>query len=154
MAHSSQIIIATELDEAGLRDFGVRLSGLIRPGDVICLSGDLGAGKTSLARAILFGLGHRGEVPSPTFMLAEPYPDLPVPILHADLYRLSPGASIEDLGLDAWLETGAILVEWPERLAEGQFPEALWLRLEGAGGPSRRLTCEATGAWEGRWPPA
>jgi tRNA threonylcarbamoyladenosine biosynthesis protein TsaE len=144
---------ALELDEAGLRAWGVRLARLLRPGDLIFLSGDLGAGKTSLARAILEGLGHQGEVPSPTFMLAEPYPDLPVPILHADLYRLSPGASIEDLGFDAWLESGAVLVEWPERLLQGAFPEALRLRLEGAGGPSRRLTWKAPPGWEGRWPP-
>ncbi|WP_448580349.1 tRNA (adenosine(37)-N6)-threonylcarbamoyltransferase complex ATPase subunit type 1 TsaE [Thermaurantiacus sp.] len=152
MAPSSPITIATDLDEAGLQAIGARLASVLRAGDLIFLSGELGAGKTTLARAILEGLGHRGEVPSPTFMLAEPYPDLPLPILHADLYRLSPEAGIEDLGFDQWLESGAVLVEWPERLPASWFPEALRLRLEGAGGPSRRLTWTLPAAWKGRWP--
>jgi tRNA threonylcarbamoyladenosine biosynthesis protein TsaE len=140
------------LDEAGLRALGGRLASVLRAGDVVLLSGELGAGKTTLARAILAGLGHRGEVPSPTWMLVEPYRDLSPPVLHADLYRLPPGAPIDDLGLDEGLADGVLLIEWPERLAAGRFPDALLLRLTGAGGPTRALTWEAGAAWEGRLP--
>jgi tRNA threonylcarbamoyladenosine biosynthesis protein TsaE len=142
------------LDEAGLRTVGARLAAVLRPGDVIALSGELGAGKTTLARAILEALGHRGEVPSPTFTLVQTYPDLALPITHADLYRLGHPAEAEALDLDDWLAEGALLLEWPERLEGALWPDALRLRLEGAGGPARRLTWTASPAWEGRWPPA
>ncbi|WP_448583022.1 tRNA (adenosine(37)-N6)-threonylcarbamoyltransferase complex ATPase subunit type 1 TsaE [Thermaurantiacus sp.] len=154
MAPSSPTIIATDLDEAGLRAFGAELATRLRAGDAVLLSGELGAGKTTLARAILEGLGHVGEVPSPTFTLVEPYsaPPLRLPVLHADLYRLQPGAPIDDLGLDDVRDRGVLLVEWPERLQAGLFLDALRIRLEGAGGPTRRLTWEAPAAWKKRWP--
>lgn len=142
------------LDPDALALVGERIAQRLRPGDMVMLSGDLGAGKTTLARAILGALGHGGEVPSPTYMLVEPYPDLAPPILHADLYRLDPPVDAAALGFDEWLETGAILVEWPERLDQHSFPDALRLRLEGAGGPDRRLTWDVPAAWKGRWPPA
>jgi tRNA threonylcarbamoyladenosine biosynthesis protein TsaE len=148
------LIDPDQLDEDGLRAIGARLASALRPGDVIALSGELGAGKTTLARAILEGLGHRGEVPSPTFTLVQTYPDLPVPVAHADLYRLESPAEAEALGLDDWLLDGALLIEWPERLGAALWAHALWLRLDGAGGPARRLTSRAGTAWEGRWPPA
>jgi tRNA threonylcarbamoyladenosine biosynthesis protein TsaE len=143
-----------QLDEDGLRDVGARLASVLRAGDVVALSGELGAGKTTLARAILAGLGHIGEVPSPTFTLVQTYPDLSPPVAHADLYRLDHPAEAEPLALDDWLADGALLVEWPERLGAAIWPERLWLRLEGAGGPDRALTWDAPPAWEGRWPPA
>ncbi len=121
---------------------------------MIALSGELGAGKTTLARAILEGLGHAGEVPSPTFTLVQYYEHLSPPIAHTDLYRLDSPAEVEPLALDDWLMDGALLVEWPERLGNRIWPEALWLRLEGAGTPNRRLTWRVPAAWEGRWPPA
>ena len=141
------------LDEAGLREIGARLAAVLAPGDVVALSGELGAGKTTLARAILEALGHRGEVPSPTFTLAQTYPDTDVPVMHCDLYRLEKPQEAEQLALDDWLLDGALLIEWPERLGPRMWPERLWLRLEGAGGPDRRLTSNAGAAWEGRWPP-
>lgn len=144
--------MTTGLDEAALRGVGARLASVLRAGDVIALSGDLGAGKTTLARAILEALGHRGEVPSPTFTLVQTYPDLAVPVAHADLYRLESAAEAEPLALDDWLLDGALLLEWPERLGNMIWPERLWLRLDGAGGPDRRLTWDAPPAWEGRWP--
>ena len=142
------------VDEAGLGEVGRRLAGTLRAGDVIALSGELGAGKTTLARAILRALGHEGDVPSPTFTLVQTYPDLPLPVAHADLYRLGAPDEAEALGLDDWLEDGVLLVEWPERLGRRLWHDRLWLRLEGAGGPDRRLTWDAAAAWEGRWPPA
>ncbi len=143
-----------DLDENGLRAIGARLASVLRAGDVIALSGELGAGKTTLARAILEGLGHAGEVPSPTFTLVQTYPDLPVPVAHADLYRLGSPAEAEALGLDDWIHDGVLLIEWPERLGSGLWRDALWLRLEGAGTPQRRLTSRGGPAWKGRWPPA
>ena len=142
----------TGLDEAALRDVGAGIAAVLRAGDVIALSGDLGAGKTTLARAILEALGHIGEVPSPTFTLVQTYPDLAVPIAHTDLYRLDSAAEAEPLALDDWLLDGALLLEWPERLGTAIWPERLWLRLDGAGGPDRCLTWDAPPAWEGRWP--
>ena len=144
--------MALTLDEAGLREVGTGLASVLRPGDVIALSGDLGAGKTTLARAILQGLGHVGDVPSPSFTLVQTYPDLPLPVAHADLYRLESAAEAEPLALDDWLLDGALLLEWPERLGNAIWPDRLLLRLEGAGGPDRRLTWDAPPAWEGRWP--
>ena len=142
-----------QVDEAGLRAIGARLATLLRAGDVIALSGDLGAGKTTLARAILRALGHAGEVPSPSFTLVQTYPDLAPPVAHADLYRLESPREADALGLDDWLADGALLLEWPERLEGEIWPERLWLRLDGAGGATRRLTWDAPAAWEGRWPP-
>jgi tRNA threonylcarbamoyladenosine biosynthesis protein TsaE len=142
------------LDEAGFDRIATRLGRVLRCGDVVALSGELGAGKTTLARAILRRLGHEGEVPSPTFTLVQPYPDLVPPVAHVDLYRLGSPGEAEVLGLDDWLLQGALLVEWPERLGDGLWPDALRLRLEGAGGPTRALTWDVPPAWEGRWPPA
>ncbi len=142
------------LDEAGLGRVGAALAGLLRPGDVVALSGELGAGKTTLARAILRALGHAGEVPSPTFALVQPYPDLSPPVWHVDLYRLRTPEEADALGLEEALAAGALLIEWPERLGGRLWPEALRLVLAGAGGPVRSLTWEVPAAWIGRWPPA
>ena len=89
-------------------------------GDAVLLRGDLGAGKTTLARSILLALGHEGETPSPTFTLLQSY-DLTVPVAHLDLYRLKRPEEIEELGLDDALSTGAALIEWPEQ-AEDYLP--------------------------------
>lgn len=142
-----------ELNEADLAALGARVAAMLRPGDVVALSGDLGAGKTTLARAVLHALGHVGEVPSPTFTLAQTYPDLVVPVLHADLYRLQSPDEAEVLALDDWLAGGALLIEWPERLGGQLWPDHLWLHLQGAGEATRSLTWRPAGAWKGRWHP-
>jgi tRNA threonylcarbamoyl adenosine modification protein YjeE len=93
------------------------LSLLIGPGDVITLSGDLGAGKTAAARAMIRYLASDDavEVPSPTFTLAQTY-DLPAfPLLHADLYRINEAAELEEIGLSPLPEGTVALIEWPER---------------------------------------
>ncbi len=86
-------------------------------GDLVTLSGDLGAGKSTLARGLIRTIANDGtyEVPSPTFTIVQAYPELRLPISHVDLYRLSSGEEIDELGLDEALEEGAVLVEWPER---------------------------------------
>ena len=103
-------------DDAATAAFGARLAHVLKPGDLVLLDGDLGAGKTALARAVIRTLAGdpRLDVPSPSFALVQPY-DLPAgPVLHADLYRLSSEAEIDELGLFDRPET-IVLVEWPER---------------------------------------
>jgi tRNA threonylcarbamoyl adenosine modification protein YjeE len=86
-------------------------------GDLVTLSGDLGAGKSTLARGLIRTIANDSayEVPSPTFTIVQSYPELRLPISHVDLYRLSSGEEVDELGLDEALEDGAVLVEWPER---------------------------------------
>lgn len=141
-------------DPAATEALGRRIAPLLRAGDVIALFGDLGAGKTSLARGILAALGLPGEAPSPTFAIVQPYapPEVSLPVAHVDLYRIDAPEDAEELGLDELLEDGALIVEWPERLGTGLWPGALILRLEPFGS-GRRLTWEAPAAWEARWPP-
>jgi tRNA threonylcarbamoyladenosine biosynthesis protein TsaE len=133
--------------------FGRRLAPLIRPGDVIALYGDLGAGKTTLARGILQGLGHDGEVASPTFPIVIPYEELTVPVWHVDLYRIERESEIEELALDDAHVHAALLIEWPERLGGGLWDEALALTLERRDEGARALTARVPPAWGARWPP-
>ncbi len=135
---------------------GRELSARVEVGDVIALSGDLGAGKTTLARGLLAGLGLAGEAPSPTFTLVQTYepPDVRLPVWHVDLYRLDDPDEAAELGLDEARDNGILVIEWPERLGEDLPADALWLRLEGAGTDSRCLTARVPAAWEERWPPA
>lgn len=140
---------------ADVEALGVRLGALVRPGDVLLLDGDLGAGKTTLARGLLRALGLAGEAPSPTFAIVQGYepPDVTLPLAHVDLYRLDDPADVAELGLDDWLEEGALIVEWPDRL-DGRFDSvALALRLDVAADGARLLTARVPEAWEGRWPP-
>lgn len=112
---------------------------------LICLGGDLGAGKTTLARGLLRAAGHLGPVPSPTYTLVEPYETRP-PVHHLDLYRLADPEELEMLGLrDILAEAGIVIVEWPER-GSGVLPAPeLWLRLS-AQPPGRRIDLEACSA--------
>lgn len=136
--------------EAASLALGAKLAGIVQPGDVITLTGPLGAGKTSISRGLIAALGHAGEVPSPTFSIVQPYEDLDPPVWHVDLYRLEEAEELEELGLEA-AEEGVLLVEWPSRA--GHWDHALQLSLEiddetGA----RRLTAEVPEAWKERWP--
>ena len=139
-------------DEAATSGIGAKLARLLRPGDVITLAGDLGAGKTTLVRGLLEALGHQGEVPSPSFAIVQPYEELDPPVWHADLYRLEHASELAELGLDS-LGDSVLVVEWPEQAGEGAWPDALRLSLEITGPKRRRLTAEVPAAWEGRWPP-
>jgi tRNA threonylcarbamoyladenosine biosynthesis protein TsaE len=132
---------------------GARLAPFLRPGDVIALYGELGTGKTTLARGILRGLGFNGEVASPTFPIVLPYDSLRLPVWHVDLYRTEKPAEIDELALDEALEEGALIVEWPERLEARLWPEALRLTLTRQGEGARALTADVPAAWGGRWPP-
>ena len=134
-------------------ELGARLAVRLRPGDVIALFGDLGAGKTTLARGLLRGLGFDGDVASPTFPIVQTYEDLLVPVWHVDLYRIEDPEEIEELALADGRELGALVLEWPERLGAGLWPDALQLHLVVADGGARSLTARVPPAWGGRWPP-
>ncbi|HEY0270260.1 MAG TPA: tRNA (adenosine(37)-N6)-threonylcarbamoyltransferase complex ATPase subunit type 1 TsaE [Sphingomonas sp.] len=142
-------------DAAATEAIGARLALLLAPGDVVALSGDLGAGKTSLARGVLAALGLAGEAPSPTFAIVQPYapPETMLPVAHVDLYRLEDPGDAGELALDDYRADGALLVEWPERLGARLWPDALRLRLDPDPAGGRRLTWTVPAAWEARWPP-
>jgi tRNA threonylcarbamoyladenosine biosynthesis protein TsaE len=141
------------LDEPAMARAGAALAGVLQAGDVVALSGPLGAGKTTLVRGVLAALGHAGEVPSPTFAIVQPYDLTSLPVAHADLYRIEDAAELEELGLDDQLFDGALLVEWPERAGEAAWPQALRLSLQALPDDRRGLTWVVPGSWEGRWPP-
>ena len=139
--------------EAATEQLGFRLAPLLRVGDVVALFGDLGAGKTTLTRGILRGLGHDGEVASPTFSIVQPYEELRVPVWHVDLYRIEDPAELEELALDDAHEHSALLIEWPERLGGDLWDDALRLTLRRQGEGARALTATVPPAWGSRWPP-
>ncbi|MBO9575231.1 MAG: tRNA (adenosine(37)-N6)-threonylcarbamoyltransferase complex ATPase subunit type 1 TsaE [Sphingobium sp.] len=139
---------------ADVEGFGARLAAVLQAGDVVLLEGGLGAGKTTLARGLLHGLGLAGEAPSPTFAILQGYepPDVSLPVGHVDLYRLDDPADVEELGLDDWLNDGALVIEWPDRLGGRFGASALNLHLDVAPDGARILTADVPPAWEGRWP--
>jgi tRNA threonylcarbamoyladenosine biosynthesis protein TsaE len=139
-------------DEGATVRLGARLAALARVGDVITLSGPLGVGKTALARGFLAALGHRGEVPSPSFAIVQPYEELDPPVWHVDFYRIEDPAELEELGLDSAADA-VLLVEWPERAGDGAWSEALRLTLDFGREGYRNLTAKVPRSWEGRWPP-
>ena len=138
--------------EAETARAGAALAAVARPGDVITLSGPLGVGKTALARGFIAALGHKGEVPSPSFAIVQPYEALDPPVWHVDLYRIERDSELAELGLDSAAEA-VLLVEWAERAGERAWPDALALSLDFAPGGDRILTAEVPPSWEGRWPP-
>lgn len=139
-------------DLAAMDTLGRRIAAVLLPGDVIALTGSLGTGKTTLARAIIAACGYSGEVPSPSFTLVETYGDCSPPIVHADFYRLDRPDEAIELGLADYREGAALIAEWPER-AGGFSQEAgcmsLALEPQGSG---RRAIVQPGPAWLGRWP--
>lgn len=148
-------------DAAATARLGEAIAAALRPGDVVALSGGLGAGKTTLARAIIAALGYTGEVPSPSFSIVETYdpPALRLPVAHADFYRLSQPSEAEELGLDDYRAGAALIAEWPEHA--GGFaddPGYLGITLEFGGevaDEGRRAIVEPGVDWLGRgvWMP-
>jgi len=141
-------------DLAAMERLGAAIAGELRPGDVVALEGGLGAGKTTLARAIIAGLGHRGEVPSPSFSIVELYdpPAVRLPLVHADFYRLSDPSEAEEIGLDDYRYGAALLAEWPDHAGGfGHEPGCLSIRLEIAG-EGRIAIVEGGADWLGRLP--
>ena len=141
-------------DEAATEAFGAALAPTLRPGDIIALYGSLGAGKTTLARGLLRGLGHDGDVASPTFPIVQVYapPDTRIPLWHVDLYRIEDASELDEIGLGEARDGAALVIEWPERLPF-LWPEALRLTLSAEPGGGRALTALVPPAWGARWPP-
>ena len=137
-----------------MNQFGVRIAAVLRAGDVVALSGGLGAGKTTLARAIIGALGYSAEVPSPSFTIIESYdpPAVRLPVVHADFYRLIRPEEADEIGLDDCRAGAVLLAEWPENV--GGFthdPACLSIRLETAE-IGRTAIAEAAPDWLGREP--
>ena len=145
-------------DLAAMTAYGARIAAQLRAGDVVALEGGLGAGKTTLARAILAALGHQGEVPSPTFTIIETYPAPPlrVAVVHADFYRLEDPSEVLEIGLDDYREGAVLLAEWPGHAGGfAREPGCLAITLEPAGesGDGGRIAIARGGAdWVGRMP--
>lgn len=122
---------------ARMHALGVRLAALLRPGDLVVLTGSLGAGKTTLVQGIGAGLRVRGPVTSPTFVIARVHPSLhggPA-LVHADAYRLGSRAEVDDLDLDADLDRSVTVVEWGEGLVEDLAASFLQVTIARAGRP-------------------
>lgn len=137
-------------DPAATLDLGRRLGARLSPGDVVCLSGGLGAGKTTLARgAIEAWTGQPEEAPSPTYTLVQTYEGARGQLWHVDLYRLKRPDEAWELGLEDAFFDAACLIEWPERL-EGQLPrERLDIALT-QDGDGRRAVLSGAGRWSSR----
>ncbi|WKZ36539.1 MAG: tRNA (adenosine(37)-N6)-threonylcarbamoyltransferase complex ATPase subunit type 1 TsaE [Anaerolineales bacterium] len=128
------------------RRIGVRLGGMLRAGDMICLQGDLGAGKTTFTQGLAQGWGSLDPVSSPTFILVNQYRRTDGSrLFHLDAYRLDSVPEAEELDLDSMLVEGALIVEWPERLG-GLIPaENLWIRLDHISEEHRQMSFKAHG---------
>ncbi|MEU6407595.1 tRNA (adenosine(37)-N6)-threonylcarbamoyltransferase complex ATPase subunit type 1 TsaE [Microbispora sp. NPDC046933] len=142
---------ATTAEET--RALGARLAALLGPGDLVVLSGPLGAGKTTLVQGIAEGLKVRGPITSPTFVIARVHPSLSggPALVHADAYRLGGTLEVDDLDLDASLEESVTVVEWGEGLVEGLSEDRLEIHVErGAECEERRVRVTGVGSrWSG-----
>ncbi|MFY7745960.1 MAG: tRNA (adenosine(37)-N6)-threonylcarbamoyltransferase complex ATPase subunit type 1 TsaE [Erythrobacter sp.] len=145
-------------DLAAMAAYGARIAAQLRAGDVVALEGGLGAGKTTLSRAILAALGHAGEVPSPTFTIIETYaaPPLRLAVVHADFYRLDEPSELAEIGLDDYRDGAVLLAEWPDHAGGfGHEPGCLTISLEpcGKSGEGGRIAIARGGPdWVGRMP--
>lgn len=144
MPEGQFIVRTTSADQT--EALGRTLGALLAPGDVVALSGELGAGKTVLARGIVIGAGSTAHVASPTFTLIREYAG-PVPLFHADLYRLDSVGELDDIGLDEIVDRGGIvLIEWAERAGPYLPPTHLWISITfGPGADERDLRFAARG---------
>jgi len=150
--HKTVTIALSLANEAATAELAGRLAQLVRPGDVIALEGDLGSGKTSLARAFIRSLaGAEEDVPSPTFTLVQVYDYDGGTIWHFDLYRLEKPEDALELGIEDAFADGVSLIEWPDRLGSWLPPERLVVRLS-AGETETARQVEMTGGkdWSAR----
>jgi tRNA threonylcarbamoyladenosine biosynthesis protein TsaE len=140
-------------DVAATRQLAGRLAGILQPGDLVLLEGDLGAGKTTLVQGLASALGVREAVTSPTFVLMNTYPTAPgFDLLHVDVYRLDRLSEVVDLALPEMLDDGAVVVvEWGERAAAALPPAHLHIRIEIGPADERLVHLEPrAGDWSAR----
>jgi tRNA threonylcarbamoyladenosine biosynthesis protein TsaE len=142
--------LVTLKDEAATARLGARIGAALAQGDVVALSGELGAGKTALARAILRGRGVEGHVPSPTFTLVQAYETPGLTVHHFDLYRVEEETELRELGLEDAHGEGALVIEWPERgMPRHWAADALSISLNigGGGETTRQLIIAGPARW-------
>lgn len=134
--------------EAATQSLAGRIAGELAAGDVVALCGDLGAGKTTLARGILRSLGVTERVPSPTFTLVQAYETPSFPVHHFDLYRLRDPKEISELGFEDAIAAGAAIVEWPEHgLPSSAAGDALFIALSARGDGTRQAAISGPERW-------
>jgi len=151
---TTTVELPTERDTVA---FGRRIGALLAPGDVVLLSGPLGAGKTVLAKGIAEGLGVLGRVSSPTFIIAREHRPAPggrgIPLVHVDAYRLGGLDELDDLDLDTTLVEAAVVVEWGEGTGERLSADHLLIRLDRRDDDTRVATLVPHGTWTDRLTP-
>lgn len=136
-----------DLTEDATRQLAADFAGLLKPGDVLLLEGEIGAGKSTFARALIRSrLGRAEDVPSPTFTIVQTYPDAAGDIWHCDLYRLTSPEEAWELGLDDAFEEAICLIEWPDRLGQERPAKALTLTFA-AGDPTHHITATGQRDW-------
>lgn len=130
----------TSHDPAATRALGEALGQRLAAGDVVCLAGDLGAGKTLLVQGLADALGIEGDVTSPTFTILQVYDGGRLPLYHFDLYRLDDAGQLDDIGFDEYTGgRGAAVIEWADKFADAMPTEHLWIELKLGGGENERL---------------
>lgn len=156
LRRSARASSAVAEDAEEMREVGVRIGRALKAGDLLILTGELGAGKTTLTQGIAEGLGVRGPITSPTFVLARVHPSLTdgPPLVHVDAYRLGSLDELDDLDLDTDFDRAVTVVEWGHGVAEGLSDSRLDVRITRAvadeAGESRRVDVTGTGArWQG-----
>lgn len=151
-------VAADAADVAEMRAIGERIARALRPGDLVVLTGELGAGKTTLVQGVGAGLRVRGSVTSPTFVIARVHPPTSPgtpPLVHVDAYRLGSLEEVDDLDLDASLDDSVTVVEWGEGKVESLADDRLEVRIErieGAGEARRVTVCGIGARWAGALP--
>lgn len=138
-------VFMTFYSEEETYNWAVEFGKSLKPGDMVALYGNLGAGKTVMSRGICKGLGFEGSVCSPTYTILHEYPNDP-PLFHFDLYRLEPGAELYEVGFDHdYLSRGVTLIEWPERLDGQTYDVTYKINIEIVSENVREVTVEK---WE------
>lgn len=151
-AKGEEYVVSLALpDEAATRALGARLAPVLRPGDILALWGDLGAGKSTLARGLIqAAMGEEIEVPSPTFTLVQIY-DLPdYQLWHMDLYRLDDPEDVFELGVEDAFAEAASVIEWPDRMGAYLPLHRLDVRIEQSDAGRQAMLSAPPGAWHGR----
>lgn len=129
------------------RELGRKLGQLLKPGDLLCLQGDLGAGKTTLTQGIAEGWGSADAVSSPTFVMVNLYrAEDGSPLYHMDAYRIESLPEAAQIGLDDMLAEGALILEWPERIEALLPKERIWMTLTHISETERQVELTASGA--------